>query len=423
MKFWQRKKDSGQVGTTEITSDEIDTSGKTVICLPGMFVTNDASEAYDPEMWGLMSEFADRIEEAGRFTLTNGAFGFLEKKMNGFTRIAEQLLGGDGVYEQGIKIYAVSLNKTQEALIGMTMANEYPRSYYSDEAMDFAIATFGKVLGDIQKVEQGTEGKYTITGNRHEDVEGVRDNLSNITLFGQSRGTSFAREIENALADVMKSTGYDDVEERRELVGQIHLLGTGSISRAVDVDGSRFSTVFIEGTNDKVAEVLNRFKSPTPEGHDQMSIYRMPGSGILVVADIPLKIEYAKRREDGSEEVITLEEGKTAHHITFHTQKGIGEDQFSVAPYASERVLRSMVNRASGEKRDLLEMLRTKPEIVIVEGGIVTDPNEGRYLELLLDAEQRIVDRTSTSAPSNRVQDGRSDGSHEIPNQPDVGLS
>lgn len=103
----------------------------------------------------------------------------------------------------------------------------------------------------------GADGKATGTPLPLDDV---KKNLRNITFFGYSAGCITAQEIFNASLKMMRQVGYTEKDARTAL-NEVVYIGVGVVSRP-GREKDRFTTLFLEATNDKIVRFKNRLWTP-----------------------------------------------------------------------------------------------------------------------------------------------------------------
>ena len=91
-------------------------------------------------------------------------------------------------------------------------------------------------------------------------LDEAKKRLRNITFFGYSAGCVTAQECFNASLKMMKQIGYGEKDARAAL-NEVVYVGVGTMSRP-GKEKDRFTTVFLEATNDKIVRFKNRFWAP-----------------------------------------------------------------------------------------------------------------------------------------------------------------
>lgn len=109
-------------------------------------------------------------------------------------------------------------------------------------AKDFKIDAKGKVSGTPLPLEE------------------AKKNLRNITFFGYSAGSITAQECFNASLKMMQDVGYKE-KDAREALGEVVYIGVGVMSRPAR-EKNRFTSLFLEATNDKIVRLKNRLWAP-----------------------------------------------------------------------------------------------------------------------------------------------------------------
>ncbi|MBI1216802.1 MAG: hypothetical protein GC185_13425 [Alphaproteobacteria bacterium] len=94
-------------------------------------------------------------------------------------------------------------------------------------------------------------------------LEEAKKRLRNVTFFSYSAGTVTAQEGFNAALRMMKHIGYKE-KDAREALREVVLISTGVISRP-GREKERFTTLYLEATNDKIVAAKNRLWRPLRE--------------------------------------------------------------------------------------------------------------------------------------------------------------
>lgn len=109
----------------------------------------------------------------------------------------------------------------------------------------------------VKDLKIGADGKASGTPL---PLEEVKKNLRNITFFGYSAGTITAQECFNASLQMMQQAGFSE-KDAREALHEVVCISVGTMSRPAQ-EKDRFTTLFLEATNDKIVEIKNRLWSP-----------------------------------------------------------------------------------------------------------------------------------------------------------------
>ncbi|MCC7037800.1 MAG: hypothetical protein IT560_10915 [Alphaproteobacteria bacterium] len=88
----------------------------------------------------------------------------------------------------------------------------------------------------------------------------ARRNLRNVTFFAYSAGTITAQECFNASVRMMKQVGYSD-KDARDVLHEVALVSVGVMSRP-GAEKNRFTTLYLEATNDRIVSMKNRMWTP-----------------------------------------------------------------------------------------------------------------------------------------------------------------
>ncbi len=91
-------------------------------------------------------------------------------------------------------------------------------------------------------------------------LDEAKKNLRNVTFFAYSAGTITAQECFNASVKMMKEVGYSD-KDVREALHEVALISVGVMSRP-GAEKNRFTTLYLEATNDRIVSMKNRMWTP-----------------------------------------------------------------------------------------------------------------------------------------------------------------
>ncbi|HYD17188.1 MAG TPA: hypothetical protein VEF76_01750 [Patescibacteria group bacterium] len=143
------------------------------------------------------------------------------------------------------------------------------------------------------------DAKGNVTG-RPLPLEEARKNLRNVTFFGYSAGTITAQECFIASIRMMKKIGYSE-KDARALLHEVALVSVGVMSRP-GREKDRFTTLYLEATNDRVVSIKNRMWTPLRAVFDWfargMKIRDLSAHSTIIKAPVRKK-DKEKRVRDG----------------------------------------------------------------------------------------------------------------------------
>jgi hypothetical protein len=156
-----------------------------------------------------------------------------------------------------------------------------------------------------------------------DQIDVLCEHFRRITFFGISYGSGFVLEIENALDAVLASYGHS-LEIRTRLMNSLSAIAVSNMSNAVNAKGPRFRALFLEGTNDRLAEWMNPHKSPVPASGSE--VLRMSDNRVLVLAPV---LTHVKRWLEFVPflDYSRLEMEHMGHYIPFFTMRAIPGSQ------------------------------------------------------------------------------------------------
>lgn len=141
-------------------------------------------------------------------------------------------------------------------------------------------------------------------------LDEAKKNLRNITFFGYSAGTITAQEAFNASLKMMKKIGYSE-KDARDALHETVLISVGVMSRP-GRERDRFTTLYLEATNDKLVNFKNRMWAPLRSLFSwfasKLKIQRLSDSSAIISAAVRKRNWEMRRRGDATEkqEVKTL---------------------------------------------------------------------------------------------------------------------
>lgn len=140
----------------------------------------------------------------------------------------------------------------------------------------------------IKDFKIGEDGKATGTPL---PLDEAKKNLRNITFFGYSAGCITAQECFNASLKMMKQVGYAEKDARAAL-NEVVYIGVGVVSRP-GREKDRFTTLFLEATNDKIVRFKNRLWTPLRVFFQRfahsLKIKRLGDHAAIITSAVPKK--------------------------------------------------------------------------------------------------------------------------------------
>lgn len=135
-------------------------------------------------------------------------------------------------------------------------------------------------------------------------LDEAKKNLRNVTFFGYSAGTVTGQECFNASLKMMKKLGYSE-KDAREALHEVVMIGVGSMSRP-GAEKDRFTTLYLEGNNDRLVNMKNRTLSPLSTLFGwfakKLKIKKLSATSAVVTAPIHKKSRELRRKGDKVEE-------------------------------------------------------------------------------------------------------------------------
>jgi hypothetical protein len=217
--------------------------------------------------------------------------------------------------------------------------------YFSEDARECAQRIFGSIIEQHKK--NGDE---------------LCKKLQHITFFGISHGSIFLIELENALNTLLQDAGFD-TEACEKILSHIVSVAVSSIAPVKEATGARFTTVYFEGMNDKLAQWINPYKAALPDGKD-FAIHPLARHRLLVLSRVIESAAQWKEVIPGFD-YFWINNDKAAHYTPFYTLRCLPEN---IQPELVERVLRNAVRRHSNPISSMHEIfaksLPLNPDVV-----------------------------------------------------------
>ncbi len=390
MRFWHRVQgpdaSSSRLMTREDNRESIPLKDRTVIWLSGGLTTDDPPLSQETlkgrtlSYFGQMFPYINLADETVVADLT----GKVDEYCAGNINLVDKLLGFSyktNVEKQTkttspdndhVKVYCVSYKSTEKLLYDHEQCCSNPNHFFCDEAMEMVQRLFMPLLSTEGKVTYVPGGgiydcsRWKVEGKKR-SVEEIIPALKKLTFTGNSYGTSFLLQIENALTYAMKDLHYSSAEQKA-MMQSVCAIMISNISAFKATSGQRFTAVYLEGINDRVAKICNpHFKTETDENcyyppipKDERGVplkingkqadstlpyFRiqpcLEKNRVLVLSDVNRKMEFWKERS-GYFDYAWVDNDHTGHHVSHYTMRGT---PYSSMPDIVERSLRNAVCR------------------------------------------------------------------------------
>ncbi len=131
-------------------------------------------------------------------------------------------------------------------------------------------------------------------------LDEAKKNLRHVTFFAYSAGTITAQECFNASVKMMKSVGYTD-KDARDVLHEVALVSVGVMSRP-GAEKNRFTTLYLEATNDRIVSMKNRMWTPLRTLFDwfakKLKIRTLSPNSVIITGPVKKK-DKETRMQDG----------------------------------------------------------------------------------------------------------------------------
>jgi hypothetical protein len=383
MQLHARKIDDNGKSIFSNKDDVVGPDDVVVLALGGMTTTGD-NKVHPNMMGGAFLSYSDSLAKSSGMIIGSDFVGGGHKKANGFAKIAEDLLGGADVHKAKIKgknidLLTISTDNVQQNIADIVMANKFD-GYVTNEAMELVSKVLLPKISNNSAAVQ-TELGWNIRGERL-PVDEAKERLSKVTVFAQSYGTSVARMMENALDYSMKQLGYSS-GERRDLAKQVAVLGTGNITNEPVPGSTRFNSVYMQSSSDKVIDMLKDDHKPVVMADDErLFVIATPGRVVAHVKTYDNMI-----LPDVETNVLMKFSDPSTHNVRQYVTRDRNADirpdvNNDVNAQIAENVLRNMVTREPDAKAleffDFAKSLAPEPKVVDIHrqptGADVSNP-------------------------------------------------
>ena len=220
-KLWRRTKDgeAGKNGLHEVDMDKLKIDKPSVIFLTGFFTYDDTPQHIRSSLMAMNEMMTARPGE-----------------------------------KKPVDVYAWSHAGLKEAF-NLAAYDALPSRFSSDNGYKLA----GGVIMPLVAKDFKEDAQGNVSGTPL-SLEEAKKNLRNVTFFGYSAGTITAQEGFNAALKMMKKIGYAE-KDAREVLHEVVLISTGVMSRP-GRERDRFTTLYLEATNDRVVNLKNKLWAP-----------------------------------------------------------------------------------------------------------------------------------------------------------------
>jgi hypothetical protein len=181
----------------------------------------------------------------------------------------------------------------------------------------------------------------------------AKKNLRNITFLGYSAGCVTAQECFVASLRMMKKIGYTEKDARKAL-NEVVYVGVGVVSRP-GREKNRFTSLFLEATNDSLVRFKNRIWAPLRVFLDhffhRLKIKQLGEHAAIITAALPHK-HWEFRIRDGKtvkEQVRNLLPNASAFIKTYHELPRYVTQDEELSPFA-KMVNYSLTNAVGRDK-------------------------------------------------------------------------
>ena len=166
----------------------------------------------------------------------------------------EDLMANRAAGAPAVDVYTWSHSGLKE-IFNLSAYSARPGSAFSHKVHGLAAGLIMPLVAKDFKI--GKNGKAEGTPL---PLEEAKKNLRNVTFFGYSAGCITAQQCFNASLKMMKQVGYTEKDARAAL-NEVVYIGAGVMSRP-GREKDRFTTLFLEATNDKIVRFKNRIWAP-----------------------------------------------------------------------------------------------------------------------------------------------------------------
>jgi hypothetical protein len=170
-------------------------------------------------------------------------------------------------------------------------------------------------------------------------LEDAKKNLRNVTFFCYSAGGVIAQECYNASLSMMKEIGFSD-KDAKEALHEVVSIGVGTPSRPQQ-EKDRFTTLYLEATNDKIVQVKNRLWEPLKNIFSRfaqpLKIKPLGEHAAMITASVPKRSHHNKKLLNGKtvkEKVRNLLPSFLAIVKTYHELPRYVTEDENFSPFA-----------------------------------------------------------------------------------------
>ncbi len=150
------------------------------------------------------------------------------------------------------------------------------------------------------------------------NLPGLYERLSLITLFGVSYGSCFIIEVENALRGMLVRRRSSEAESA-DILARVFCIAISNMSNVRGAAGPRFSGVYFEGANDRLAEWMNPHKVEVLS-ENQWRLIPLGDHRCLIVGPVPVHpSRWIETIPDVDYEELNAD--SMGHYIPFYTMR------------------------------------------------------------------------------------------------------
>ncbi len=237
-------------------------------------------------------------------------------------------------YSDELEIFEISYTSTAQCFAD-TQKLYASTEYYSQDALSCAEFVFGACIAA-----------------NSQNILALCAALQRITFFGISHGSNFLIELENALRVLLKNANFS-AEDSASIMAQIVSIAISSIAPITQAKGARFTSIYFEGLNDKLAEWINPYKVVCPDDK-LLEIQLLAHNRMLVLSHV---VENARKWLEVIPEFdyFWIDNDKAGHYTPFYTLRC---DPENIQPELVERALRNAVRRPQTPVNEMYQFFK-----------------------------------------------------------------
>lgn len=247
--------------------------------------------------------------------------------ISGTIKYAEHLLGGKDLHKNPrLQFLGISYDSWHNKNYDEGAFNKDPENYTYNEAK-----AMSKFLAPLytQTDEQGNIIDRI-------SLEEAMENMGHLVICGNSIGSIFGLEVDNAIIDRMTNLGYKP-DETDQILQRKQSLFLGNVA---DPRFSRSTNVFIGGKNDKIArEFIPDYDALILDKTADLTISKTGKNSLLAMASVPDQTILKKPLKNGECEEVKIYDSER-HHPAFFVHSD------NIVSYIAKNVLTNMVKNA-----------------------------------------------------------------------------